>query len=81
MKIAISRQLGDKCQSKTVFQAILDLGVSIVFTFSITAYHVCYLCSEILVGMRCQSEWALLRHVALFVFDEAMFNSLPTSDS
>ena len=39
--IAICRQSGDKCQSKTLFLTIFDLHSWIVLTFSIAAYPVC----------------------------------------
>ena len=38
--IAICRQWGDKCQSKTLFLLIFDLRSLIVLAFSIAAYPV-----------------------------------------
>ena len=38
--IAICRQWGDKCQSKTLFLSIFDIRSSIVLAFSIAAYPV-----------------------------------------
>ena len=40
--ITICRQLGDKCQSKPLFLTIFYLRLSIVLTYSIAAYPVCY---------------------------------------
>ena len=40
--IVICRQSGDKLQSKTLFITIFDLRLSIILSFSITAYPVWY---------------------------------------
>ena len=60
--IAICLQLGDKCQLKTQFLKIFAQCLSIVLTFSIAAYPVCYGITENLTTVN------VLKNLNIFLF-------------